>query len=555
MTQRNIQYLDTSFSLSSLPLTLLLSLCLITPTEASFAPSVEGKKILLMDGPPSQESPGISEDVALDGLLIGGPMIMYYPCESEKLDEFAAKMQKRDWGRLTDNFWVCWSYAGKPGEFDWFDDMSMIVENFRMAAAAARKAGFKGLAFDSELYDGVALFKYYEGLKYFKAKTLEEYQAQAFKRGAEIMRAINESYPDITVFFLFGGNPSEDENPGYTGLLGPFIDGFLSECGPNATVVDGNEGSYYASTEAELIEHRVRITEKKLACSSVPEKYGRHLKVGFGLWPDAGNKAGMSFDINDVSKNYRTPDEFAYTLHHALRYTDEYVWLWRGDIKWLENKVAVIDDYGKLVYKPLPPGYVAALQRARDPNLSLPTARGYKEAKESMRGYINASDLPGWSDEEAFGDMWVEFTPLCDLPLHWRFKLDPKETGVQNGWHEQSFDDARWPNIEIKQFWEHQGYTYRHYDGSAWYRTNFFVPKLPQNKRIYLAFGAVNDEASVYINGQLASVSEVSRRDKRFLIDVTELLKSSERSIIAIQVSEKGGLGGIWKNIKLIAAK
>lgn len=555
MTHRNIQSMTTSVSIGSLPLTFLLSLCLLTSAGAEFVPAVEGKKILLMDGPPSEEDMGVSEDVAIDGLLIGGPMIMYYPCKQKSLDEFADNMRKRDWGRLTDNFWVCWSYAGKPGEFDWFDDMSMIVENFRMAAAAVKKAGFKGLAFDSELYAGVALFKYHEGLKYFDSKTLEEYQEQAFKRGAEIMRAINESYPDITIFFLFGGRPSKDGEASYTGLLGPFVDGFLSECGPDATVVDGNEGSYYASTEANLVEHRTRIREKKLACSKVPEKYSRHLKVGLGIWPDAGNKECMSFDINEFQNNYRTPDELAYTLHHALRYTDEYVWLWRGDIKWLKKMVSVIDDRGKSVHKPLPEGYVKALQRARDPNLSLPTARGFQEAKASMRGYINASELPGWSDEETFGDMWDKFEHICDLPLQWHFKLDPKETGLKGGWHEQSFDDARWPKIEIKQFWERQGYAYKHYDGSAWYRTEFNVPKLPQGKRMYLAFGAVNDKASVHIDGKLVSASEVGRQDMRFLIDVTGLLKSEETSIIAVQVTGRKGLGGIWKNVKLVTEK
>ena len=180
----------------------LLVLCQMTYAETAFVPSVEGKKMLLMDG-----ARDTNIDVAIDGLLIGGPMIMYYPCKQEVLDKFAAKMRNRDWGRLTDNFWVCWSYAGKPGEFDWFDDMSMIVENFRMAAKAAKQAGFKGLAFDSELYAGVALFRYYEGLKYFASKTLAEYQEQAFRRGAEIMRAINESYPDITLFFCSAANP------------------------------------------------------------------------------------------------------------------------------------------------------------------------------------------------------------------------------------------------------------------------------------------------------------------------------------------------------------
>jgi beta-galactosidase/beta-glucuronidase len=172
-----------------------------------------------------------------------------------------------------------------------------------------------------------------------------------------------------------------------------------------------------------------------------------------------------------------------------------------------------------------------------------------------MRGILRAADLPGWSDEEAFGDLWGEFEPLGDLPLTWRFSLDPQGTGVQNGWHEPGFDDSGWPQIEIKQFWEHQGEPYRYYDGTAWYRAAFQVPKLPPGRRLYLAFGAVNDEAAVYVDGQSAAIAEVGRQGPRFLVEVTDLLKSEKGSTIAVQVSEKGGLGGIWKNVKLIATR
>lgn len=516
--------------------------------------SVEGKKILLMDDPPAEEAMAQAQQVALDGLLIGGPMIMFYPCKQEDLDRFVAAMRKRDWGRLTDNFWVCWSYAGEPGQFDWFDDMSMIVNNFRMAAAAAKQAGFKGLAFDPELYGGVALFRYYEGLKYFGTKSLAEYQEQVFQRGAEIMRAINESFPDITVFFLFGGNPAED-GKSYADLLGPFIDGFLSECGPQATVVDGCEEAYYASTEADLAGHRARIFEQKRACSRVPERYRKHLKAGLGIWPDAGNKAGMSFDLQDFRRNYRTPEELAYTLHQALRYSDEYVWLWRGSLKWLEQKVTVIDERGKFVDKPLPAGYLEALQRAREPQLALPPARGYHDGLKGMRGVIHASDLPGWSDEEAFEDLWAEFELVTDLPLRWRFALDPQGGGVKGEWFQPAFDDARWPEIAIKEFWEHQGEPYRYYDGVAWYRTTFTVPSWPAERRLYLAFGAVNDEAVVYVDGQPAPLVEVGRKGPRFLVEVTGRLKPGATSLLAVQVTERGGLGGIWKNVKLVAAR
>lgn len=536
---------------------LALIVALGTPlalAEAEFVPSVEGKKVLLMDNPPTEGSLKQAQQVALDGLLIGGPMIMFYPCRTEDLEAFVAAMQRKNWGRLTDNFWVCWSYAGKPGQFDWFDDMSMIVNNFRLAAAAAKRAGFKGLAFDPELYDGVALFRYYEGLKYFGTKSLQEYQEQVFRRGAEIMRAINESFPDITLFFLFGGNPAQD-GKSYADLLGPFIDGFLSECGPQATVVDGCEEAYYATTEADLADHRARIVEKKRACSRVPEKYRQHLKVGLGLWPDAGNKAGMSFELQDFHRNYRTPQELAYTLHQALRYSDGYVWLWRGSFKWLQQKVTVIDEEGKFVDRPIPGEYLQALQWARDPQLALPPARGYHEGLKGMRGVIHAADLPGWSDEEAFGDLWEHFEEITDLPRHWRFALDPKGNGVEGGWFRPDFDDSGWPEIEIREFWEHQGEPYRYYDGVAWYRTRFQAPSLPPDRRLYLAFGAVNDEATVYLDGQEVPIAEVGRKGRRFLVEVTDRVKPGAANVLAVQVREQGGLGGIWKNVKLVAAR
>jgi hypothetical protein len=77
MTQRHI----LSISWGLLALTGLLNLGGFTPAGAEFGPSVERKKILLMDGPPAEEARGLSQGVAIDGLLIGGPMIMFYPCK------------------------------------------------------------------------------------------------------------------------------------------------------------------------------------------------------------------------------------------------------------------------------------------------------------------------------------------------------------------------------------------------------------------------------------------------------------------------------------------
>jgi beta-galactosidase/beta-glucuronidase len=172
-----------------------------------------------------------------------------------------------------------------------------------------------------------------------------------------------------------------------------------------------------------------------------------------------------------------------------------------------------------------------------------------------MRGVIRAADLPGWSDEETFGDLWENFEWITDLPQRWRFALDPKGRGAQEGWFGPDFEDSGWPEIEIREFWEHQGEPYRYYDGVAWYRTRFQVPSLPPGRRLYLAFGAVNDEATVYLDGQPLSIAEAGRKGPRFLVEVTDQMRPGAGNLLAVQVTEGGGLGGIWKNVKLVAAK
>jgi hypothetical protein len=61
--------------------------------------------------------------------------------------------------------------------------------------------------------------------------------------------------------------------------------------------------------------------------------------------------------VDDVSKNYFTPESLEVSVREALRIADDYVWVYSETPRWWSAE-------GKPVK--LPPAYHAALRRARD---------------------------------------------------------------------------------------------------------------------------------------------------------------------------------------------
>ena len=104
--------------------------------------------------------------------------------------------------RLTDNFIML---NANPGDVDWFDDAGWrnIVEHWRIAAWVARQSGFKGILFDPEPYAPPHAQFSYSAQPERDKHTFDEYCAKARQRGREVMEAVAEEYPDITIFCFF----------------------------------------------------------------------------------------------------------------------------------------------------------------------------------------------------------------------------------------------------------------------------------------------------------------------------------------------------------------
>ncbi len=168
-------------------------------------------------------------------------------------------------------------------------------------------------------------------------------------------------------------------------------------------------------------------------------------------------------------------------------------------------------------------------------------------------------DLRVYEELQRIEKASVKIRPLSPV---WRFRPDPKDVGVSEGWLRGSFDDRHWAEVRSDRGsgWESQGF--RDYTGFGWYRQSFPVPAQAGGKRLYLYFGAVDEDAYVYLNGKMA-YEHTCKSTKLapeviwvtpFAFDATEMLKAGRSNNITVRVYNRLGMGGIYKPVYLVAA-
>ena len=89
-----------------------------------------------------------------------------------------------------------------------------------------------------------------------------------------------------------------------------------------------------------------------------------------------------------------------------------------------------------------------------------------------------------------------------------------------------------------------------------WQRIRFFAPRLPDGRRIYLVFGAVDDSVQIYLNDELVgwqSQDKTTGWEKPFAVDVTGRVKDSAENRLAVRVLYRnlGPAGFLYKPVVL----
>ena len=284
-----------------------------------------------------------SKDVADDGIWArGGSGNFTWAAWGQRafadieLSRALSDLQATDLGRFNQNF-VRLNVT--PGNVDWFDDFSAIINNCRLAARVAHDGKCKGILFDTEQYEG-KLF-HFEKQRDATTKNWDTYAAQARLRGAEVMTAFQEAYPDVTVFLTFGYSlPWYESNAGArslaeceNGLLAPFLDGMLQAANGKSKIVDGHEPSYgYREPEQFAAAYKAMKTGL-LPIVRDPIKYSQVFSIGFGIWLDYRWQS-LGWDTADFAKNHFTPETFGANVDTAFKTSDEYVWVYSETPRW-----------------------------------------------------------------------------------------------------------------------------------------------------------------------------------------------------------------------------
>lgn len=459
--------------------------------------------------------------------------------ELEQITGAIEDLRATKFNKFTDNFILIESM---PGDVNFFEpDFDVILHNVRMMARVAKRGGCVGLEFDPEEYSDEHVWSY---SKWSPAKrgnhTEEEYIAQARYRGEQFMGTICSEFDSPKILMLFGPALTSSYQRGgkhdYR-LLAPFVEGMCRGADGGSQIIDGFEQSYGYRTTLAFAEGRKAILAARETFSD-KQAFDHFMRVGFGLWNDC-DSGHRGWYPDQPELNYFQPDTFQTAVFGGLSYSDEYVWVWR-------------EKLGEWEEKNFNPAYDEAMRQGRSAPAKISVER--KSLTDAQMKFVKrASEQEHFDDTSTFGDLLKTHDALLDLPADdWRFKPDPELHGDAEKWFKRDFDDSRWENVRIKQFWEEQGFDY---DGVAWYRRTIDVPAVPSGKKIELVFGAVDEGATVWLNGEQIGAHDDGEVgwDKRFSIDVTGKIQPGQNQL-AVRVLDRTGPGGIWKSIKLLAS-
>jgi Tol biopolymer transport system component len=155
-----------------------------------------------------------------------------------------------------------------------------------------------------------------------------------------------------------------------------------------------------------------------------------------------------------------------------------------------------------------------------------------------------------------FGDeleaMLASTRKILVLPKEgWHFRRDYAGVGEHESFYLPEHGLEGWSPIEIETFWGDKGGT-----GAGWYRGDIEVPPLPNGRRVYLHFDAVDEELVLWIDGKHAGDFSHPRGPdygwiSPFAIDVTGKLTEGKHHL-SMRVHNVAGAGGVWKPVSVL---
>ena len=154
---------------------------------------------------------------------------------------------------------------------------------------------------------------------------------------------------------------------------------------------------------------------------------------------------------------------------------------------------------------------------------------------------------------------WREDVESVALPVVWSFRHDPENEGEKQGWYAADYHDKTWDGIRTDSQWLDQLDMQPKLNKHGWARARFRIPASWKGRRIYLRFGAVDEQGWIYVNGQFVG-SHPEGEDglswiRPFTVDITSAARPGQVNLVAVHAFADEGLGGVWKPVHAFTPK
>lgn len=165
------------------------------------------------------------------------------------------------------------------------------------------------------------------------------------------------------------------------------------------------------------------------------------------------------------------------------------------------------------------------------------------------RLYRDSFDIhPDWQDVES---------PIPGFPSEWVFSEDLTDRGEAAGWAGPEHDTDAWIPVEVPAFLAETAVG--RFLGHGWYRTVFELPETWRGSPVELHFGAIDEQAWVYVNGtkvfshstETTGIPFDQLWDAPFTVTVSpELLQYGGGNVLAVKIHASVGNAGIWRPVR-----
>lgn len=139
----------------------------------------------------------------------------------------------------------------------------------------------------------------------------------------------------------------------------------------------------------------------------------------------------------------------------------------------------------------------------------------------------------------------------------WKFFYAENPGGIPDGFYNPSFNDRKWPEIEVPSNWEMQGfgqavfrnvsspfhanppYVPEELNPSGAYRTVFTIPSDWKGKEIFLRFEKVASASFVWVNGRQVGYNEGAQEPSEY--DITKYVKPGRNNLAVLVLKYSDG--------------